>query len=104
MGENTFVRNAWLNGSWGQEERCPGGHFAPGAPFALFVRQAADHFSVWVDGKLAGEFKFRAKVDKVDTLYVQGDVVLEKVLINDKVTWGVSVSMCWGAPLANFAT
>lgn len=82
MGENTFVRNAWLDGNWGQEERCPGFHFNPGAPFVLTIQKHTDYFSVWVNHQLAGEFKFRGCVDGVDTVYIQGDVVLEAVLLN----------------------
>lgn len=84
MGENVFVRNAWLN-SWGAEERAPGFPFAPGAPFTVAVRRAADHFSVWVDGKLAGEFSFRTNVDQIDTVSVHGDVVVKKILMSDRM-------------------
>lgn len=84
MGENTFVRNAWLDGNWGQEERCPAFHFMPGSPFVLKIVRGvgADYFSVWVDGQLAGEFKFRGKVNAINTVYIQGDVVLNRILLN----------------------
>lgn len=79
------MRNAWIDGSWGQEERCPGFFFDPGAPFFLAIRKEEGCFAVWVDGQLAGEFKFRGKVENIDTVYVQGDVILKRVLLNDRV-------------------
>lgn len=84
VGENVFVRNAWLNGRWGPEERTPGFQFSPGAPFSLAIRRGSDHFSVWVDGQLTGEFKFRSPIEKIDTVYIQGDVVIKQIVMHDK--------------------
>lgn len=84
-GESVFVRNAYING-WGPEERAPGFQFSPGAPFSMAIRRGAEHFSVWVDGKLTGEFRFRGDVDKIDTVYIQGDVIIKKVLMSDRIT------------------
>ncbi|XP_063908416.1 galectin-8-like [Zophobas morio] len=75
-GEPLFVRNAWIDNGWGQEERTPGFQFKPGSPFIMAIRRESDHFSVWIDGKLAGEFKFRGGVDDIDTIYIEGDVVI----------------------------
>lgn len=94
MGENTFVRNAWLNGSWGQEERCPGVFFNPGSPFFFAIRKSTDHFAVWIDNQLVGEFKFRGKVDKIDTVYIQGDVVVKRVVLNDRVAEFCTTPSC----------
>ncbi|KAF2904201.1 hypothetical protein ILUMI_01977 [Ignelater luminosus] len=84
VGENVFVRNAWLNGRWGPEERTPGFQFSPGAPFSLAIRRGSDHFSVWVDGQLTGEFKFRIPIEKIDTVYIQGDVIIKQIVMHDK--------------------
>ncbi|XP_971732.1 galectin-8 [Tribolium castaneum] len=81
-GEPLFVRNAWIDGGWGQEERTPGFQFAPGSPFTMAIRRGSDHFSVWIDGKLAGEFKFRGTVDNTDTVHMEGDVVIFDVRLN----------------------
>lgn len=75
-----------MGGSWGAEERAPGFPFAPGAPFSLAIRRMPDHFSVWVDGKLTGEFEFRTDVDRIDAVYVQGDVVVQKILMSYRAT------------------
>lgn len=84
-GENVFVRNSYING-WGSEERAPGFQFSPNTSFNMAIRRGADHFSVWVDGKLTGEFRFRGDVDKIDTVYIQGDVVIRKILMSDRIT------------------
>lgn len=84
VGEPLFVRNAWINGGWGQEERTPSFQFSPGSPFSMAIRRESDRFSVSIDGQLAGEFKFRGPVDKIDTLHIQGDLVLYEVTLNDQ--------------------
>lgn len=94
MGENTFVRNAWLDGKWGQEERCPVFHFCPGSPFVLVIQKCVDQFSVWVNHQLAGEFKFRGNVDNIDTVYIQGDIILDRVLFNPRWTEVCSSPKC----------
>jgi len=82
-GENVFVRNAWLDGHWGSEERTRGFQFSPGAPFSLAIRRTFDHFSVWVDGQLSGEFKYRGVVDHINTIYIQGDVVIQHIVMHE---------------------
>nr|CAI5827710.1 unnamed protein product [Callosobruchus analis] len=86
VGKYMFIRNAWTNGDWGQEERCPGAHFSPGSAFVVAIRRSNDHYAVWVDGKLAGEFKYRADANKVNALYIQGDVTIKAVCIRTKTT------------------
>ncbi|CAH1976229.1 unnamed protein product [Acanthoscelides obtectus] len=86
VGKYMFVRNAWTNGDWGLEERCPGVHFSPGSEFVVVIRRGNNHFAVWIDGKLAGEFKFRADADKVNALYIQGDVTIKAVCLRTKAT------------------
>lgn len=44
-----------------------------------------DHFSVWVDGTLAGEFKFRTPVDTIDTLYIHGDLEVNNIFLKDYI-------------------
>lgn len=94
MGENTFVRNAWLNGSWGQEERCPGFHFNPGSPFLVTIRRGTNSFSVWVNHQLTGEFGYRGDVDNIDSVYIQGDIILQGVLLSDRETNVCSTPAC----------
>ncbi|XP_060532035.1 galectin-8-like isoform X2 [Cylas formicarius] len=84
-GNHLFVRNSWTNGDWGAEERTPGFQFTPGSPFNVAIRKMDDHFSVWVDGNLAGEFNFRTPVDNIDTVFIHGDVQVFSVYLKDHV-------------------
>lgn len=83
--KHLFVRNAWLDGQWGSEETTEVFPFEPAAPFKLAIRRNEDHFAVWVNGCLSGEFKFRGVVDKINTLYMQGDITLKRVCMRHHV-------------------
>lgn len=84
-GDSLFVRNAWIDNGWGQEERTPGFQFEPGSPFTMAIRRGDDHFSVWIAGKLAGEFKFRKDVDNIDTVHIEGDVIIFEIVFQENV-------------------
>lgn len=79
LGENVIVRNSWLKGGWGSEERTPSFNFTPGANFKIVIRKDAHNFSLWVDGRMVGEFRYRTREDKINTIYIQGDVFLYSV-------------------------
>lgn len=79
----SFIRNAWLAGKWGKEECSSTFPFSPGETFNIAIRRSFDHFSVWVDGKLAGEFKVRGEVDNIDTVYVHGDVIVKTLYMRE---------------------
>lgn len=85
LGENIFVRNAWTNGAWGPEERTPSFHFSPGSPFSVTIKRESNHFSLWVDGHLIGEFRFRFPSDEIDTVYIQGDVYIKSIVAEKKI-------------------
>ncbi|KAL1509705.1 hypothetical protein ABEB36_004402 [Hypothenemus hampei] len=84
-GNHLFVRNSWMNGEWGTEERTAGFQFTPGKWFHLAIRMNADSFGVWIDGILAGEFQFRTPVDTIDTVYIHGDVQVKHILMKDHI-------------------
>lgn len=80
-----FVRNTWMNGSWGEEERTPGFQFTPGKRFHLAIRMNSDNFGVWIDGILAGEFCFRTPVETINTVYIHGDVQIKNIYLKDHI-------------------
>lgn len=84
-GNHLFVRNSWMNGEWGTEERTPGFQFTPGQEFHLAIRKNSNHFSVWVDGTLAGEFQFRTPVDDIDAVYIHGDIHVYSIYMKDHI-------------------
>lgn len=73
-GDNIIVRNAWVDGGWGPEERIQNFNFIPGCQFKLTITCDMDGFSVWIDENLTGEFRLRCKSDEINTVYIQGDV------------------------------
>lgn len=60
--------------------------FSPGSPFSVAIRKSDGHFSVWVDGRLAGEFNFRGPADNIKSLYIFGDVVINDIYMNKKIS------------------
>ncbi|XP_017773770.1 PREDICTED: galectin-6-like isoform X2 [Nicrophorus vespilloides] len=87
-GSNIFVRNAWHRGIWLKEERAPIFPFVPGSPFSLIIRMDRQGYSVWVDGKLTGEFVFQSlPVDMtIKCVYIQGDILLNHITMRRKIT------------------
>ncbi|CAG9861068.1 unnamed protein product [Phyllotreta striolata] len=77
--KHMFVRNAWMDGQWGNEECTEVFPFEPAAHFKMAIRRSDDRFGIWVNGRLSGEFKFRGDADRINTLYMQGDVTLNRV-------------------------
>ncbi|KAF5292532.1 hypothetical protein FQR65_LT01678 [Abscondita terminalis] len=83
-GEDVFIRNARCNGHWGPEEKTRNFQFSPGSPFSLAIRREFDRFSVWINGQLSGEFKYRGVVSNINTVYIQGDVIIKNIVLNEK--------------------
>ncbi|XP_069828565.1 galectin-9-like [Dendropsophus ebraccatus] len=82
--EQTIVRNSCLNDSWGSEERqlnC-GMCFAPGQNFVIEIVCEHHHFRVNVNGNHVCNYNHRVPhLQQIDTLQVDGDVVLQHVQI-----------------------
>ncbi|XP_015686805.1 galectin-4-like, partial [Protobothrops mucrosquamatus] len=81
MGEKTVVRNSFLNGCWGPEERdLPFNPFQPGQNFELSVRCGNHRFKVYVNGQPSFNFAHRYhNFQQINTLQIDGDVVLSYV-------------------------
>ncbi|NP_001029940.1 galectin-4 isoform X1 [Bos indicus x Bos taurus] len=83
MTEGAVVRNSFLNGSWGSEERKVSYNpFGPGQFFDLSVRCGADRFKVYANGKHLFDFSHRLSAfQRVDLVEIHGDVTLSYVQI-----------------------
>ncbi|XP_040108707.1 galectin-4 isoform X2 [Oryx dammah] len=83
MTEGTVVRNSFLNGSWGSEERkVPYNPFGPGQFFDLSIRCGADRFKVFANGQHLFDFSHRLSAfQRVDLVEIHGDVTLSYVQI-----------------------
>uniref|UniRef100_A0A480Q4E1 Galectin n=2 Tax=Sus scrofa TaxID=9823 RepID=A0A480Q4E1_PIG len=83
LTEGIVVRNSYLNGKWGAEERKSSFNpFAPGQYFDLSIRCGLDRFKVYANGQHLFDFSHRlSNFQGVDTLEIQGDVTLSYVQI-----------------------
>ncbi|KAM8774771.1 galectin-4 [Rhynchonycteris naso] len=83
MTEGVVVRNSYLNGSWGSEERkLSYNPFGPGQFFDLSIRCGMDRFKVYANGQHLFDFSHRfLAFQRVDILEIQGDVTLSYVHI-----------------------
>ncbi|XP_069854897.1 galectin-4-like [Dipodomys merriami] len=83
LGENAVVRNSFLNGSWGSEERkLSYNPFGAGQFFDLSIRCGLDRFKVYANGQHLFDFSHRfTSFQRVDMVEVQGDVTLSYVQI-----------------------
>ncbi|KAM4701819.1 galectin-9-like [Discoglossus pictus] len=83
--EHTVVRNSFLNNAWGKEERqLPGCGmlFAPGQSFIIEIICEQHAFKVKVNGQHMFDYHHRVhNLQQIDTLQIEGDVVLQHVQI-----------------------
>ncbi|XP_004441552.1 PREDICTED: galectin-4 [Ceratotherium simum simum] len=83
VAEGVVVRNSFLNGSWGSEERkISHNPFGAGQFFDLSIRCGTDRFKVYVNGQHLFDFSHRfPDFQRVDVLEIQGDVTLSYVQV-----------------------
>ncbi|XP_054855929.1 galectin-4 [Eublepharis macularius] len=81
MNENCVVRNSFLNGGWGREEReLPFNPFQPGQYFDLSIRCGNERFKVFANGQPVFNYSHRFRnFQQIDTLDIDGDVILSYV-------------------------
>uniref|UniRef100_A0A8I6A037 Galectin n=1 Tax=Rattus norvegicus TaxID=10116 RepID=A0A8I6A037_RAT len=77
------VRNSYMNGSWGSEERkIPYNPFGAGQFFDLSIRCGTDRFKVFANGQHLFDFSHRFQAfQRVDMLEIKGDITLSYVQI-----------------------
>ncbi|XP_060715846.1 galectin-4-like [Tachysurus vachellii] len=73
---NSVVLNSCMNGTWGNEEKAPGGPFVGGAAFDIIMVIKPKCYEVMVNGLEYCKFKHRISVYKVTTLNISGDVFM----------------------------
>lgn len=84
IGKHVVCRNAWYNGTWAKEQRSElDTDFCPGKSFTLVIVCAMAAYEVYVNKKLITEFRFQVDPEIVDTVYVQGDVRLWDVVLEN---------------------
>ncbi|XP_028642067.1 galectin-4 isoform X3 [Grammomys surdaster] len=80
---DSVVRNSYMNGSWGSEERKVAYNpFGPGQFFDLSIRCGMDRFKVFANGQHLFDFSHRFQAfQRVDMLEIKGDITLSYVQI-----------------------
>ncbi|XP_067412827.1 galectin-4 [Emydura macquarii macquarii] len=81
LNEQTVVRNSFLKGQWGSEERAlPYNPFQPNQYFDLSIRCGNKCFKVFANGQSLFNYNHRSHgFQQIDTLEITGDVVLSYV-------------------------
>uniref|UniRef100_A0A674IGF1 Galectin n=1 Tax=Terrapene triunguis TaxID=2587831 RepID=A0A674IGF1_9SAUR len=81
LNEKRVIRNSFLNGKWGSEEReLPHNPFQPGQYFELSIRCGNGRFKVFANGQPLFDYNHRFReFQRIDTLEINGDVVLSYV-------------------------
>lgn len=89
IGKTTLIRNSWVDGNWGTEERSDmETSFRPGKTFSLsIVHGSKESFEIYVNHELLTEYKFRVRPDKIDTIYIQGDIKLFDVVLQQNASF-----------------
>uniref|UniRef100_H3BH55 Galectin n=1 Tax=Latimeria chalumnae TaxID=7897 RepID=H3BH55_LATCH len=81
VSEGIVVRNSFLNGTWGEEERdLETNPFQPGQYFDLSVRCGNYRFKVFINGQPLFVYNHRLRpFEQVDTVEIEGDVAVSYV-------------------------
>nr|XP_056703570.1 galectin-4 [Euleptes europaea] len=81
LNERTVVRNSFLNGAWGREEReLPVNPFQAGQYFDLSIRCGNERFKIFANGQPLFNYSHRFRnFPQIDTLEIDGDVILSYV-------------------------
>ncbi|XP_035974384.1 galectin-4 isoform X3 [Halichoerus grypus] len=83
LTEGLVIRNSYLNGSWGSEDKkISYNPFGPGQFFDLSIRCGIDRFKVYANGQHLFDFSHRLSAfQNVDVLEIQGDITLSYVQV-----------------------
>lgn len=81
-GKHVICRNSWLDGKWDREERNEiTTDFMPGRKFHLTIDCTDSAYQVFVNQKFIAEYRFRVEPHLVDTVYIQGDIKLSRLML-----------------------
>lgn len=78
--ETLIVTNSWIN-AWGTEQRTRCSALRPGNNFVLIIRRQQYHYDISVDGNLVANYPHRITGDIVDSVAIDGDVIINSVSV-----------------------
>ncbi|XP_055002395.1 galectin-4-like [Sorex araneus] len=82
MDGKAVVRNSFLKGAWGPEERSISYNpFAPGQYFDLSIHASTDNLKVFANGQHIFDYKHRVSAALADILEISSDVILSYVQV-----------------------
>uniref|UniRef100_A0A1A9ZIY8 Galectin n=1 Tax=Glossina pallidipes TaxID=7398 RepID=A0A1A9ZIY8_GLOPL len=88
VGRTTLVRNAWMEGSWGMEDRSDiDTEFRPGKAFSMCIVSTQASFQIYLNHRFITEFKYRVGPHMIDTVYIQGDIKLWDVMLANELSF-----------------
>lgn len=86
-GKHVITRNSWHDGKWDREERSElTTDFMPSRAFHMCIVCTDAGYLVYVNGKLIVTYNHRVDMDLVDTVYLQGDIRLGRLVLEDKAS------------------
>ena len=81
-GNRSVVLNSFYDNSWGQEQVIGANNpFKPNSDFVLGIRQEATHFQILVNGVRLTNFNYRILASLIDSVVIDGDVTISKVVV-----------------------
>ncbi|XP_049762873.1 tectonin beta-propeller repeat-containing protein [Schistocerca cancellata] len=92
---DVVVRNSYLAGSWGEEEREGANPFRQGAEFTITIICCEDEYKVHVNGQHYVTYTHRQKPHFITHLYIHGDVSLTKFVYKSKKVIIDPLEMYW---------
>ncbi|CAG0921617.1 unnamed protein product [Notodromas monacha] len=84
--ERAIVKNSYIGGRWGQEERAHLASPFPDRRFTLTVVHEASGFQILLDGSPITDFRHRTDPNRVQHLIVDGDVNVDDVSFDSNHT------------------
>lgn len=83
-GKHVITRNSWLDGKWDREERSElTTDFMPSRAFHMCITCTDSGYLVYVNDKLIVTYDHRVDLELVDTVYIQGDIRLGRLVLEE---------------------
>jgi hypothetical protein len=83
-GSRRILLNSFENGHWGNEEQFDAPSIREGAVFEIRIVIEQNHFTIILDGQRLADFNYRMPLDRVQYIYVVGDINLQQLDLGGK--------------------
>jgi hypothetical protein len=86
-GKHLVCSNSWLGGKWDREERSDCCQFMPGKNFHMIIACEEASYQIYLNDVLITEYRYRSDPKLVDTFYIQGDIQLYSVQMENTCSY-----------------